>query len=208
MSPPAKKFRFQSELYLIGHENHQLVGAKLPSNRQVLSVFFFNTRTARLSTEKSAKLLCDEIKIFWEKARIPTSDDSYVKKKILALYNDWRDLQKWEKLTQKSAKHAINESNFRDKLDNLFDIAKKDALETLKGDDREFLICQRKKGRVGSLCGVDAAGEAKEARRIKRIEEEQNRKRKQAIASQQQCNFLQTLHYRKFEFSLIDGFSR
>lgn len=191
MSPPAKKFRSQSEIYLIGREQNEIVGAKLPSNRQVLSVFFYNTRTTNLSTEKIANLICVKIKMFWEKARIPTSADFYVKKKILDLYNDWRGLQKCEKRPNKSSNHAHKEREFCDKLDDLFDIAAKDALNILKGVDREFLLSQRKKGRVGSLCGVDAIGEAKEARRLKRIEEEENRRRKQAIASKMQCNFIQ-----------------
>lgn len=57
--------RKDSNLVLIGNINHQILGAKLPSNRQVFSVYFHNTRVANL--------FADEVAIFYNKARIPTA---------------------------------------------------------------------------------------------------------------------------------------
>lgn len=71
-------------------------------------------------------------------------------------------------------------------MDDLFDIAALNALQTLKGIDKEFLLSQREKGRVGCLIGIDEAGEQLDARRLKRADKEENRKRKHAIESKQQ----------------------
>lgn len=46
---------------LIGKVAHQIVGAKLPSNKQV---FFYNMRYVNLSAKESANLTIDAVKIF------------------------------------------------------------------------------------------------------------------------------------------------
>lgn len=65
-----------------------------------------------------------------------------------------------------------------DKLDMLFDIAHESALEKLKGDDKQFLLNQRSKGREGCLLGVDQKQTKKEERRNERLGKEEARKRK------------------------------
>ena len=57
-SPPRKKLRsITKEVYLVEKEFHQIMGSKLPSIKQVFSVFFFNTRTVKLSTRESVNLV-------------------------------------------------------------------------------------------------------------------------------------------------------
>ena len=56
-------------IYLVGAANHQIMGAKLPSNRQILAVLFFNIREVKLIVSESANLVIREWIIFWEKAR-------------------------------------------------------------------------------------------------------------------------------------------
>lgn len=56
--------RTKSEIYLIGSQKHQIMGAKLPSKRQVLSVYFYNTRTVELSQVDSLTALYFEIRVF------------------------------------------------------------------------------------------------------------------------------------------------
>lgn len=55
----------------VGRVEHQIVGAKLPSLRQVLKLLFFHTRVGGLTIRESARLVVREISLFWEKARIP-----------------------------------------------------------------------------------------------------------------------------------------
>lgn len=59
-------------IFLIGYSLSQIVGSKLPSNKQVLLVLFFNMREVKLNSHHNATLVIQETMIFWQKARIPT----------------------------------------------------------------------------------------------------------------------------------------
>ena len=73
----------------------------------------------------------------------------------------------------------IKYDSFIDKLDDLFDISSADALHTMKiEEDKRFLIEQRKKGRVGSMLGVDWRLANREARSRLRKEKEEARELK------------------------------
>ena len=61
-----------TSIYLVGKINPQISGQKLPSNRQVLSVLFYNSREVKLTISESANLVARECVKFWEKARIST----------------------------------------------------------------------------------------------------------------------------------------
>lgn len=54
-------------IFLIGSKSTQILGAKLPSIRQVLSVFFYNVRTVKFNTRESAALIVCECNILWKK---------------------------------------------------------------------------------------------------------------------------------------------
>ena len=57
------------DIFLVGGVNHQIVSSKLPSNRQVLSVLFYNLREAKHSLKDSVSLTILDCMIIWEKAR-------------------------------------------------------------------------------------------------------------------------------------------
>lgn len=75
---------------LIGYTMHQITGAKLPSNRQVLSVLFYNMRFVDLTAKESAKLTIRAAQIFWEQARIPVRKEDKCVDKLLKLYEMWK----------------------------------------------------------------------------------------------------------------------
>lgn len=134
--------------FLVGVLNHEICGPKLPSNRQVLSFLFFNTRVRNLSLRESSKLVIRECFKYWEKAGIPMRQFHHCSKKLSKLYLEWKVLKKNEKKTTVSFKQR--ESKFADNLDNLYDIAHANALKLIKNEsDRHFLIQQRKPGRKG-----------------------------------------------------------
>jgi len=54
----------RSGIYLVGNMSEQILGPKLPSNRQVLSTFFYNLRTVKLPLRESARLTVREAEIF------------------------------------------------------------------------------------------------------------------------------------------------
>lgn len=184
----------KQNVFLIGVPSHQINGAKLPSNRQVLAVLFYNIREVKLTVSESANLVIRECIIFWEKARIPTKAFPNCVKKLVDLYHVWRELQKNCKKTQDTFKNR--ENCFKINLDNLFDIAHADAFERMKiEEDKVFLRKQREPGRPGSLGGVDRKLAEKEERvRQRRLEEEERNVRQRellAIASTSTSNNLE-----------------
>lgn len=157
---------------------HQINGAKLPSNRQVLAVYFYNIREVKLSVRESANLAIRECVIFWEKARIPIKAIPNCVKKLLDKYTLWKKLQKNCKKSLDI--YRTRENDFENDLDNLFDIAHADALVIMKiEEDKIFLKLQREPGRPGCLAGIDKNMTDKEERSRKRLLHEETRKLRQ-----------------------------
>lgn len=142
-----------AEVYLIGIPNLQINGDKLPSNRQVLSVFFSNMKTLKLTSRKSAILAVEECFIFSHKAQIPTRQLYKCVDKLMELYAKWRNIQKSSlKNTQKCVE---NRNQFLKVLDNLFDIAHLNALTIMESEEaKTFLVNQRSDERLGSLADI------------------------------------------------------
>lgn len=163
-------------IYLVGHESQQILGAKLPSNRQILSALFYNLRVLKWNLRDSCQLSIQETRIFWIKAQIPTKQEIHCTEKLIKLHAKWRNLQKSS--SRENDAQKCNENEFCDQLDNLFDIAYADALTLIKREDRQFLLAQRMPGRHGSLGGIDRKGAVKQKRKAQRQEEEETRKRK------------------------------
>lgn len=185
----------QRSIALIGQVSHQIVGAKLPSNRQVLEVFFYNMRFVRLDANESANLTIHGVLIFWQQARIPTRRKDKCAAKIMKMYKEWQLLTK-RKVDEMTATEKQKYGVFMDMLDDLFDIASADALTTMRNEeDKEFLQQQRQKGRPGSMAGVDMKLTAKEERsQLRRqMEEERRLRHEQASTSNQNRELILTL---------------
>lgn len=169
-----KRLRSDDHIFLIERSTHQIVGSKLPSNRQVLQVFFYN-KSVWSDENKCARLVIDEVAIFWQKARIPTSSMWYCTQKMIKLYEKWKSLNKSS--TRRTETQVNNETEFLNVLDDLFDIAAVDALTQIKNEeDKAFLITQREKGRRGCLIGIDRKERKREEKRQERIDAEEKRK--------------------------------
>ena len=127
---------------------HQITGAKVSSNRQILAVLFFNIREVKLTVSESANFVIRECNIFLEKARIPTKSPPNCVKKLVDLHHVWRELQKYS--TKSQDIHRRRSEKFQMDLDNLFDIAHADAIERMKiEEDKMFLHRLREPGRPG-----------------------------------------------------------
>uniref|UniRef100_A0A034W7V1 Uncharacterized protein n=1 Tax=Bactrocera dorsalis TaxID=27457 RepID=A0A034W7V1_BACDO len=177
--------RNKNKIFLVGSINLSILGSKLPSNKQVLQVLFFNIRVVKLSVCESANLVIREVLIFWEKARLPTKEKHHCTKKLHKLYDVWRFLQKNNKKSVDS--YREKEKAFVKNLDNLFDVAHADVMKLVKiEEDRLFLLGQRQQGRVGYLGSVDfnlCQAEEKRQKRQKRRHDEAER-RERNIAEQ------------------------
>jgi len=75
-----------NKIFLIGSVSNQIVGSKLPSIRQTLSVLFFHMRNVNFNLHESAKLVIREVVIFWKKERIPVREEYRLVKKLESLY--------------------------------------------------------------------------------------------------------------------------
>ena len=81
-------------IFLVGEANHQITGAKLPSNRQVLAVLFFNICEVILTVSESANLVISECIISGTKRKNTHKIISKLCQEIVDLYHVWRELQK------------------------------------------------------------------------------------------------------------------
>lgn len=154
-------------IFLLGNIANQITGNKLPSNGDCLRVLFYNMRVVNLNLNDSSGLVADECLLFWKKARIPTQYHCDIVRKIKNWYESWRSLDKNK--TRKSATQQFKEKHFQNSLNNLFDIAHKDAFNIIKIDeDWQFLTLQRQEGRVGYMAGMDKKLCAVEERRSER----------------------------------------
>lgn len=165
----------REKIYLLGYFSPSLSGCKLPSNKEVMKVLFFNLRAVKLNLRESAKLVVEEVNIFWDKARIPTRTKQHCITKLEDLYNAWRKVNKNSKI--KSETQREREEAWTSKLDDLFDIASANALDLIKNsEDKLFLENQRKKGRPGFMYGIDYKTAASEERMEERQQNHLKRK--------------------------------
>lgn len=179
-----------NKIDLIGKTSHNITGAKLPSNKQVLQVLFYNMRFVRLSAKESANLAIAATKLFWQQARIPVRDDHKCAEKLLKLYENWKAIQKTVPHKRSDAQNKVAEA-YVENLDDLFDIATTNALEIIKiEEDKQFLEMQRQASRPGCMAGVDMNLYGREKRKEYRIAREQELKRKHQEEMSQQNGIL------------------
>ena len=128
----------RNKIFLVGTMNNQITGSKLPSKRNCLSVLCYNMRNVHLNLNSSALLTIDECLIYWKKARIPNQDRDNCAKKLKKLYEDLRSLEKNK--TKIGNLYRLREKQFEETLDDLFDIAHSNAMNTIKIDEDKQLI--------------------------------------------------------------------
>src|SRR6218665_3325061 len=173
------KTRSKSAIWLIGFEEDKLNGSKLPSNRQVLSIFFYRHNSLKETIHDSSRDVIREAVQFWDKARIPIQPEHRAILKLEKLYKKRVKLKKNAKRQTNTQKEK--ETEFVDDLDNLFDMAHMNALNLIKiKKDREFLVSQGENGRRGCMGPVDMALASKESRTVKRRKASLDRKHREA----------------------------
>lgn len=170
----AKATRSKSALWLLGAEETEITGTKLPSKRQALCVLLYHHKTLKKTIHESAIAVMKEVLVFWDKARIPVRPEHHAIKQLETLHDKWKKLKKNAKRTSET--QQSNVQAFADQLGDLFDIAHQDALILVKNpEDREFLLAQREKGRRGCMGSADMTLNSRETRRTQRQSEEHQR---------------------------------
>lgn len=170
-----KNLRSDQDIFLVGKCANEILGAKLPSIKQVLQLFFYKMRVEHKTLLSSMKYTIGVAMEFWNRAHIPTMHETSCMRKLKKIYEKWRQIQK--NCRTPYEKYRKQEEDFCDEIENfIFDIATPDALEKMKiKEDKDFLVLQRKRGRPGIMHGVDRILLKKEKRKEKRLEEENNR---------------------------------
>ncbi|KAK2705764.1 hypothetical protein QYM36_015958 [Artemia franciscana] len=139
----ANATRSRTELYLIGSSVSELRGSKLPSLRMALGFFL------HLHLELNERPL--------------GTHHQNCQTKLEQAFEESRLLKKNK--ARKSSTQQAREAAFVSRLEDLFDIAHADALNTMSiQEDKDFFLAQREKGRRGSMVGVDATLACKEKR--------------------------------------------
>lgn len=138
--------------YLIGFETTQINMNKLPSYRDVLSLFlykhqFLNTNSIR----NSASSVINDTNAVWANFMIPTIRPQHSIKKLEKYYSDYLLIRKHRDREKKSKAQQKNVENFTQKLDKLFDIANSTAAKNLSNELKQFLVeCRNGKVNIHS----------------------------------------------------------
>lgn len=140
----------------------------------------------------SANSTACDIMALWERAGIPTKLKKDVIKKIEKKFDEWQKLKKnKENKAKRSEGLQKKEKEWQDSLDDLFDIAHADALNKITiEEDRLFLIEQRKRGRPGTMGGVDKVHLKKIAKKEEknaRLQRFSDREKSYTESIQQKC---------------------
>lgn len=171
-------------IWLVGGTLATIAGSKLPSNQQVLQRFFHLHKEESQTILVSATTTMREIVQFWDKAHIPVRKDCHIISKIKDLHSSWIRIKK--NASRRTETQKEKECQFKERLQDLFDIAHADALSMKKlPEDREFLQAQREKGRRGSMGPVDKVLSRKEERCRKRQLVKETCRKKEAEWMQQ-----------------------
>ncbi|KAG0730067.1 hypothetical protein GWK47_029052 [Chionoecetes opilio] len=158
-------------------------GNRLLSRGEVLQVFLFHHKIQKEVLFAAAASTAEKVLEVWRRANIPTSDVSWVKKKILKLYEEYGVLAKSK--SRKTETEEMKRCIFRDSLEDMFDIAHSKAMEAkIPEEDKAFLEAQREDRQSCSMAGVDEKlKRVTEEKRLKRQRMEEMKKKDAAASS-------------------------
>jgi len=161
-----KKKNLRKKIYLIYHLDEEILGAKLPSNLQVLRLLGHHLRANPMKgfTTKAFSRTAELLMELWAKGRLPTCVKSLAVRKLKALHSEWKSLQK-KTAKRRDSTQILRENTFKAIFEDLCDIASVDALQKTNNEEhREFLWLQRQKRRIGSMGAIDVKLWRKEKR--------------------------------------------
>lgn len=103
------------------------------------------------------------------------------------MYDEYRNIHK-QSANKRTEASKVKVENFKEKIDDLFDIASADALNKMSiEEDKNFLLMQRQKGRPGCMAGIDMTLYGREQRSEQRKQKEESRKKKYVELSNRPC---------------------
>lgn len=177
--------RSKTFVYLIGERLKAFQGTVLPTTRDVLQVYMYYHKTEKCSQTEAITVTARQVCEIWNKARIPTSEERNIKRKMEQLLDKYRMICRNRK--RSTAAQSEKELTFEADINTLFDISHHQAMDLIKiEEDRVFLNDQRTE-RKYVMGKIDKHLASVEERRLFRLEREAclkekevQRKRKQA----------------------------
>ena len=140
--------RSVTSVWLVGGTTDHFKTSKLPSRGEVLKVLFHYHINEKMSLKDSIEKTASMLLHIWEMARIITKAPAHVIEHMRKLHAEWQGLKKHA--NRNTAANLSSQNAFQDRLEDLFDIAHRDAMSLIKiEEDRLFLEAQREKGRRG-----------------------------------------------------------
>lgn len=169
--------RSSPKCWLLGKPVDSLSCARLPRKRDVLSLYLFHHVVEKKTVMEGLNLAFGKVLTVWERARIPTQRVDACVRKLRGIHDKYQALKKHR--TRGRESDRVKEKMFLDDLQDLFDVATSDALQTMTNEeDKEFLKMQHEDVFSCSIAGIEAKKSGVVARRGKRNEQEAALKRR------------------------------
>lgn len=146
------------QIFLVGHASEKILGRKLPTNEQVLSLFFYKYKIATYSIKKSFAETIDEVTSLWKHAEMPICRIDFCINKLKKMYGEWYKIYK-NRFNKKSPAQIEKEREFTSKLKSIFDIVPRDAGEKLETENQRLFFASQfrssHRGLITSVCHDD-----------------------------------------------------
>lgn len=86
--------RNKTDVWLVGQTSDHFIQSKLPTTKEVLSLFFHFKIVKKQTNRNSANSAACDVMSLWERAGIPTKLKKDVIKKIENKFKEWQKLKK------------------------------------------------------------------------------------------------------------------
>lgn len=139
----------EKQIYLIGHQIKNFVGCKLPTIKEVMSLFFYHQCSQKLTIKQSALITVENVFELWSKTGIPTCAKNSAIRKVIHHHILWKNLlkNKNKKLSVKKKKVSL----FCAQIEKLFNIAHHKVMKLVDENKKIFFQGQRLSSRRGFL---------------------------------------------------------
>lgn len=132
----------KKNVYLVGDTKDKLSCLGLPSNQDVLQLYFHHRFVSNKSILESGKSVINDVVNLYKKFGVPVISDFNAVRKLTELRNKWTNLNKSK--NRHAAKDIKNQDKFLKVLDQLFDITPKNVNILFKTEAaKAFYISQK-----------------------------------------------------------------
>src|SRR6476469_1983333 len=115
------KTRSKSYIYLVGEPLEQFGNRVLPTASDVLKFYFHLHKKEKMSQKEAVKTVVRDICSIWAKAKVPTSEERNITRKLQTLLDSYRNLCRNKKRSGDA--QFAREQAFRKSIKLLFDVA-------------------------------------------------------------------------------------